>query len=278
MSEVEGNNLIRDALIQGNPFSAGKLGAGECRALSNYLHHKIHGINPIQWPSYPHIELFHGAGVFPPSPETFTQFCGIFLESLKTLDIAGVWQNELEEFILQYASPQSSFCNARGLEPYYHEDPWTRYLEGKTLLVISPFIESISTQLPKITDVWRDKPLFPNVKVATLKIPFSAATTPSPFSSWEDGLLKLQDAVKTIDFDIAIVGAGAWSLPLISFCKSLGKSGVHLGGATQILFGIKGKRWDNHNVISGFYNGHWIRPLPQEIPPQAAIVEGGCYW
>jgi len=278
MSEEEGNNLIKEAILNGKPFSAGKLGAGECRALSNYLHHTIQGINPIQWPNYPHIELFHGAGVFPPSPETFTRFCSIFLNSLKDLDIAGVWQNELEEFILHHASPTTRLCNARGLEPYYHDDPWTRYLEGKTVLVISPFVESIYEQLPKMGDIWSEKPLFPNIKVATLKIPFSAAAAPSPFSSWEDGLSKIQDAINALDFDVAIIGAGAWSLPLVSFCKNLGKGGIHLGGATQILFGIKGKRWDNHDVISGFYNSHWRRPLPENIPPQASIVEGGCYW
>ena len=33
-----------------------------------------------------------------------------------------------------------------------------------------------------------------------------------------------------------------------------------MSGATQLLFGIKGKRWDDHPVISKLYNPAWVRP------------------
>ena len=56
------------------------------------------------------------------------------------------------------------------------------------------------------------------------------------------------------------------------------KSSIHLGGATQILFGIKGHRWDTHDVISSFYNDHWVRPSKEETPEKAKINEEGCYW
>jgi hypothetical protein len=55
---------------------------------------------------------------------------------------------------------------------------------------------------------------------------------------------------------------------------------VHTGGATQIMFGIKGKRWDkdNHSVISKFYNSAWIRPSAREIPEGARAIENACYF
>jgi hypothetical protein len=65
---------------------------------------------------------------------------------------------------------------------------------------------------------------------------------------------------------------------LIAHVKRSGKKASHLGGASQLLFGIKGCRWDNHPVISPLYNGHWVRPAPEDIPNDANKVENGCYW
>ena len=52
---------------------------------------------------------------------------------------------------------------------------------------------------------------------------------------------------------------------------------IVLGGALQILFGVKGNRWNKHEVISKFFNQHWIKPLPHEVPNGATIKEVlGC--
>ena len=53
-----------------------------------------------------------------------------------------------------------------------------------------------------------------------------------------------------------------------------------MGGGTQILFGIKGKRWDEHDVISTFYNEHWVRPSDEEIPERMENmrIDTGHYW
>lgn len=88
----------------------------------------------------------------------------------------------------------------------------------------------------------------------------------------------MEDKIDKIDFDIAIIGAGAYGLPLTAYCKEIGKQAVQMSGATQILFGIKGKRWDEHPYISKLYNEHWVRPMTSETPPEIEKVEGGSYW
>ena len=60
--------------------------------------------------------------------------------------------------------------------------------------------------------------------------------------------------------------------------KCHGKQVIHMGGATQLLFGIKGKRWDTHPVIKNLYNEHWVRPEAHERPEGAETIESGCYW
>ena len=76
---------------------------------------------------------------------------------------------------------------------------------------------------------------------------------------------------------VLLVGAGAYSLPLVAHAKRMGKQGVHLGGAAQVLFGIRGRRWEGQPE-SCFYNEHWSRPIPEETPAGVEAVEGGCYW
>jgi len=58
----------------------------------------------------------------------------------------------------------------------------------------------------------------------------------------------------------------------------LGEKAIHIGGGTQLLFGIKGKRWDDYKPAARYYNQYWVRPLPEETPENAKKVENGIYW
>jgi len=60
----------------------------------------------------------------------------------------------------------------------------------------------------------------------------------------------------------------------------LGKSAIYIGGGLQLLFGVKGKRWENHPVIGKIIkdNGNFISPSGDKILNNNNRVEGGCYW
>ena len=79
-------------------------------------------------------------------------------------------------------------------------------------------------------------------------------------------------------FDVAIVGCGSYGMPLAARIKGLGKQVIHLAGATQILFGIRGARWDARPYMQKFFNENWTRPSATERPKNADLVEGACYW
>ena len=51
-----------------------------------------------------------------------------------------------------------------------------------------------------------------------------------------------------------------------------------MGGSTQLMFGIKGKRWENTDGVRIFFNKEWVRPSEKETIRQALNVEDGCYW
>ena len=91
-------------------------------------------------------------------------------------------------------------------------------------------------------------------------------------------------------YDIALIGCGAYGFPLAAHAKRTGHKAVHLGGALQLLFGIKGKRWVNSNYatmwgmtpndlyLKLFERKEWIWPSPNSKPSNAKAVENGCYW
>jgi hypothetical protein len=99
-----------------------------------------------------------------------------------------------------------------------------------------------------------------------------------PFEDWFGAYFFMCDEIMKIDFDVAIIGAGAYGLPLASFVKNLGKTAIHMGGVTQLLFGIKGKRWEDPGYFGWLMNEHWVRPAEHEKPKAFNNVESGCYW
>ena len=84
------------------------------------------------------------------------------------------------------------------------------------------------------------------------------------------------------DYDIALIGCGAYGFNLAAHAKRMGKKGFHLGGVLQVLFGIIGKRWENPKQGNGVYlkllNNHWVRPMDSEKPKQSFLVENNTYW
>ena len=99
------------------------------------------------------------------------------------------------------------------------------------------------------------------------------------FHNWFEALDYMKREVDNTEFDIALIGCGAYGMPLAAHCKDIGKKAIHLGGALQLLFGIRGSRWeDNSYEQKNLMNDYWVRPLPSERPVEANAVENACYW
>ncbi len=110
-------------------------------------------------------------------------------------------------------------------------------------MVIHPFEETIKSQYKKRKDLFENQDILPSFELITLKAVQTVAGTKSQFGSWCEALEYMERQIKQIDFDIAILGCGAYGMPLAAYIKRLGKQAVHMGGVTQLLFGILGKRW-----------------------------------
>ena len=93
----------------------------------------------------------------------------------------------------------------------------------------------------------------------------------------------MQKEIDKVDFDVALIGCGAYGFALANYVKKKGKVAIHIGGATQLLFGIKGGRWVNNPshypyLHKKVFNEYWVFPPKEDLPKAAASVEDSCYW
>jgi hypothetical protein len=268
----EGNKLISENIINNNIFSVSRMGIGEV----NLIHKVLKGSTP----SNQDIEIAKNfGGVY---GDCFDTFLELYIESVKKSDINCFWMNSnldvKQNEIFDILSPNSHKVNHRTVEPYFLNSPWSLNLNGKKVLVINPFSYSIKQQYLKIKNIWGDKKVLPDFDLITYKSVQSVGEL-RPHSSWIESLNIMKEDISKIDFEIALLGCGTYGLPLVNFIKNdLKKSSIYVGGAIQIMFGIRGQRWDNHDEINKFFNENWVYPNELETPENYKILEGGCYW
>lgn len=270
-SAEESNKLLKQKLQENTPFMATRFGANEI----GYAYRSVHGLRiPFK--------LRHSianTGFFPAADKKLLgQFSDFYLKSAENTDFMGVWNSsEYEGAAISEFCPKATLMPLISLEPYYFENPWSKSLNGKKVLVIHPFAKTIEKQYANHSQLFENKDVLPDFDL----ILFKAENTISgheKFKNWFEVFDYSCEQISKIDFNVAIIGAGAYGLPLAAFIKKMGKQAIHMAGATQILFGIKGRRWDNHTTISKLYNDYWVRPDAEETPKDHLNVEKGCYW
>lgn len=274
-----------------SPFFAGKLGTSECEILLFYLSSRKDTTPPKPYPAHLRKNICINAGIFPDNDETLDDWANHMLtEVLPNMDGVAEWNPIYplqENLLLNSFSPTSARFPARSLEPYYESDSSQRWTQEITYLfaVVSPFQQSIQLQWHYRNAVWSSVRLWSDITPAPHVIRAGYNPYLSKTNNWDDDASDWRTAVENVVEQVsasgarlAILGCGALSLPIAAALKQRGISAIHTGGATQILFGIQGRRWDSHSIISRFYNSAWVRPLPSEIPTNSVLVEGGCYW
>ncbi len=247
--------------------------------LSKRLSHLLTGM-PVDYTDKVRFQARNNAGIFPETDDGLDRFAQITLHACEQIDLLGVWSNplKLEEKLYRERCPSATLIPLHAIDPYDQPEPWTSALRGKKVLVIHPFEESIQKQYLKRELLFSSVDVLPGFELKTIKAVQSAAGSSVEFESWVEALDFMKVQIDSVDFDVALVGAGAYGLPLAAHVKEVGKQAVHMGGALQLLFGIKGARWDQRSEVNSFYNERWVRPLPGETPQQSDRIEEGCYW
>ncbi|TDD95071.1 hypothetical protein [Flavobacterium cellulosilyticum] len=222
--------------------------------------------------------MFTLSGFFPSNEQSILKFSKMMLEDMKLLDVLGCWR--IEERFLQKYFPLAKRIKLSTLEPYLQKDPWSEVLKDKKVLVIHPFNTTIENQyFKKREQLFSDKRVLPQFKsFETIRAVQTIAGTDSTFSDWFEALDSMKAQMDKKDFDIAIIGCGAYGFSLAAHAKRMGKKAIHLGGPTQMLFGIKGKRWIENENFKDIINDCFVFPGDTDKIANASKVEDGCYW
>ena len=270
--------LIHERISRQEPCLAGRFGETELRTLWWFM--EFCDNDNVGYNRHIHKSMRNNAGFINPDDASLTRFCCELLQIAKTIDILGVWFIHNEKKIAKEILPQNALLvDAANISPcmFAAEYPWTRVLSGKKVLVIHPFAESIRSQYKKRELLFENQDILPEFDLLTLTAYQSiGGNNPDNYPSWFAARDAMKLAIDKIDFDIALVAAGAYGLFLAHHCKLIGKKAVHMAGGSQLLFGIQGKRWEHVDTIP--VNEHWVRPKDEEIPQNHKQIEDGCYW
>lgn len=281
----EAQSTILSLLETGNPCLISRFGSVELSCYTNYRK----GGHPFWWlrktkpfwrNDYALFEMQNNAGFFNGNHKAYCDFADLLYDSAKQIDILGTWM-ENEKIIEKEMLYQK--VKLLHLEPYFATNPWSKYLEGKDILVVHPFKKSIESQYQRRNLLFDNPDVLPKFKsLNVIKSVQSIGGNNCGFNSWFDALHHMEQQIDATKYDVALIGCGAYGMPLAAHCKKKGKQAIHLGGALQLLFGIRGKRWDEQygmvHYTKMLSNPSWVRPYQEETPALAQIIESSCYW
>lgn len=284
MENESASEELARLIISGQPMTAGRIGMFEMAAMRMYEF----GIKK----KYPLVmdNIYNCAGFFPNDIDLGDRFLMIMRDSLKEMDMLAPFYQFCENyFINHYTKKDIIISKSAGLFQICQlENVWTKALKGKRVLVISPFTETIRHQYEKRELLFPGKEILPEFgELLTYKSLMTIGDMRDDrFATWFEALEHMKREILLMDFDVALLGCGAYGFPLAVEIKKAGKQAVHMGGILQILFGIMGKRWDGTRTggvlhiredIAKYYNEFWTYPM-EEKPKEASKVEYGPYW
>jgi hypothetical protein len=192
----------------------------------------------------------------------------------------------VQDYFLNKFNIQKTF--SRTLEPFYQIQeniiPWTHYLKGKKVLIVHPFVESFKQQLENGFKIFKP----PSVQVFAEDQEFIfyksyiTLLNNKVHEDWFQTYNIMCDDISKLDFEIALLGCGAYGLPLCNYIKSeLNKSAIYIGGGLQLLFGVMGKRWESIDMWKKLILENdikFIHPNENEQITNKNFIEGGSYW
>lgn len=272
----ETNRWLTEAIKSGKPFCMLRPGNEEYKIVVAWDEHLL-----FKTEKYKKLSMFAALG----DEASVKQWTDQFKKDLQEADVLAIYKKEayMEHYMVNIYAKSAKKMLRFDIDDWFDEAiPWLNALEGKKVMIVSPFVELIREQYEKRKLIWGKKNILPNMELKLLKsVWFVDKEDNGGFNSWFDALDSLIQEAKEIDFDVAIIGCSHFSTFLAAEFKRWGKQAIQYGGVLQMLFGIRGERWDNdpeYHKYHNYYNEYWVRPSKDEAPKKKKLLDKGCYW
>jgi hypothetical protein len=267
---------ISRLLLCGKPVIVARVGETEGAAASFYLKNRVtRGSCKLPYPDELKSRLKLLAGYFPITDLSIDVLASSYLKAIEDIDMHAVWTPH--DAVLKPNSLKS--CRLIDIDPFFTKRKWTQSLVGLKVCVVSPFVDSMKEQYKRREVLFKDEVL-PDFQLFFSRAPMTHCESDVDGQDWFENKRKLVESVAAHRPDIVIIGAGAYGLPVAADLKQLGISSVVMGGSTQLLFGLRGTRWENDRQYARLMTDAWVRPAKTERPDGFGDFEikGGAYW
>lgn len=218
--------------------------------------------------------------------KTLTLYLQMYIQSCRNCTHFKIAQKStnLAQFFLSFIVSQKNIvydlnCEWKNFDIHPHPNgrrSWIEFFTNKKMLFITAFPKTAKQQL-KNGNLYKMFGLNPDdhpLSIKFVKSPVSFCGN-TPHKNILESFNELKKSVAEKEFDIAVIGCGAYSMIIGDFIYTqLNKSSIITGGTVQLWFGIRGKRWDKYDI----YNEYWCDILKEEVPTNSYLVENGCYF
>lgn len=145
---------------------------------------------------------------------------------------------------------------------------FSKALPGKTVLVVSPFSESIVSNFHRRHGFFRNRYVYPDFDLKVVTSPITYAGLPAdlyPGVDWFATTESLREEISRTQFDIALLACGSYAMPLgVHIERVLARKAVYVGGVLQLFFGIMGRRYQNPFFLKQINSENFIAPLERD--------------
>ena len=149
------SEIIYKTLLSDKPCMIARFGAVELGCVVNYLGVRnkdilnyIRGKAEPWWWTKPTLQqMSNNAGFFSISDKNLRRFSELMIQDMSSVDILASWLQDESRFEKELSNVYKIWLEY--LNPYWSENPWSRALEGKKVLVVHPFVDSIQKQYKK---------------------------------------------------------------------------------------------------------------------------------
>ena len=270
--------------IKNNSMLVIRFGLYEYLLCYQYLE-KCVGIRS-KYSEYVKFHIKNDAGIVWKSEEDIDSYAKNIIDNLRYVDVIAYWRNYPSKFIFaKYFNKDVKHINVEDLYPFpfWHKESfpnWHHMLEGKKVLVVTSFEETVTKQYRKRKMIWDncDEILPPFQLITYQAVCTNGGNNDERFLTWEDAVSFMVKEILNLEFDIALVSCGGYGMPLAMELKKRDKLVIQWGGCYQLWFGIMGTRWEHDGEVTRYLNDYWVYPSEKETPPLAESVNSSCYW
>ncbi|MFR3754388.1 MAG: hypothetical protein ACLTW9_22845 [Enterocloster sp.] len=207
-----GNEILKEALKGNEPFMFGRHGVNEVFIA---LHGMLLENGVIENMNSGKLEVacMH-SGFFPNTQENYIKFNKLIIDASSQCDLYGTLRMTGEDYYIKHFMPKNvKLTHTNMMDFWRYDEPFTYALKGQKVLVVHYLANQIKDQYEKRESLFDNPKILPEFQLQAMPaVQTIAGNRDERFESWFDALNYMYEQTKNYDYDIALLGCGAYGM------------------------------------------------------------------